>query len=87
MPYGVPLSADARNVHAVAIEDRYPIAEILRQTPDIPDNCQWAIFARNHDERRWMMVTDKEPRLHVQDVRAGTANAHQVGIRRRLHRC
>jgi maltose alpha-D-glucosyltransferase/alpha-amylase len=29
---------------ALALEDRYPIAEILRQTPDIPENCQWAIF-------------------------------------------
>ena len=42
---------------AVAQEDRHPIIEIMRQTPDIPDNCQWAIFLRNHDELTLEMVT------------------------------
>lgn len=45
---------------AIAQEDRYPITDILRQTPDIPANCQWAIFLRNHDELTLEMVTDDE---------------------------
>ena len=45
---------------ALAQEDRFPITDILRQTPDIPANCQWAIFLRNHDELTLEMVTDKE---------------------------
>jgi maltose alpha-D-glucosyltransferase/alpha-amylase len=45
---------------ALAQEDRYPITDILRQTPPIPENCQWAIFLRNHDELTLEMVTEKE---------------------------
>ncbi len=45
---------------ALAQEDRFPITDILRQTPEIPANCQWAIFLRNHDELTLEMVTDKE---------------------------
>jgi hypothetical protein len=44
---------------ALAQEDRFPITDILRQTPEIPANCQWAIFLRNHDELTLEMVTDK----------------------------
>lgn len=69
---------------AVALEDRYPIAEIMRQTPDIPDNCQWAIFLRNHDELTLEMVTDRERdymyRMYAQEPRMRV----NVGIRRRL---
>jgi maltose alpha-D-glucosyltransferase/alpha-amylase len=69
---------------AVALEDRYPIAEILRQTPDIPDNCQWAIFLRNHDELTLEMVTDRERdymyRMYANEPRMRV----NVGIRRRL---
>ncbi|MFL6577375.1 MAG: maltose alpha-D-glucosyltransferase, partial [Povalibacter sp.] len=69
---------------AVALEDRYPIAEILRQTPDIPDNCQWAIFLRNHDELTLEMVTDRERdymyKMYAQEPRMRV----NVGIRRRL---
>src|SRR3546814_5521466 len=53
---------------AVAQEDRHPVTDILRQTPEIPANCQWAIFLRNHDELTLEMVTDKEReigRAHV----------------------
>jgi maltose alpha-D-glucosyltransferase/alpha-amylase len=42
------------------MEDRYPIIEIMRQTPPIPANCQWAMFLRNHDELTLEMVTDEE---------------------------
>ena len=45
---------------ALAQEDRHPITDIMRQTPDIPENCQWAIFLRNHDELTLEMVTDEE---------------------------
>lgn len=69
---------------AVALEDRYPIAEIMRQTPDIPDNCQWAIFLRNHDELTLEMVTDRERdymyRMYAHEPRMRV----NVGIRRRL---
>src|SRR5215213_9605884 len=45
---------------ALAQEDRHPITDIMRQTPEIPESCQWAIFLRNHDELTLEMVTDKE---------------------------
>src|SRR2546429_1527896 len=48
MAYHFPLMP--RMYMAIAQEDRHPIVEIMEQTPDIPDNCQWAIFLRNHDE-------------------------------------
>jgi len=69
---------------AVAREDRYPITDILRQTPQIPDNCQWAIFLRNHDELTLEMVTDQE-RDYLWDVYASDPRARiNLGIRRRL---
>lgn len=82
MAYHFPLMP--RIFMAVALEDRYPIAEILRQTPDIPENCQWAIFLRNHDELTLEMVTDRERdymyRMYAQEPRMRV----NVGIRRRL---
>ena len=45
---------------AIAREDRHPITDIMRQTPEIPEGCQWAIFLRNHDELTLEMVTDQE---------------------------
>jgi len=45
---------------ALRMEDRYPIVDILQQTPAIPANCQWATFLRNHDELTLEMVTDEE---------------------------
>jgi maltose alpha-D-glucosyltransferase/alpha-amylase len=69
---------------ATQMEDRYPITEILRQTPDIPENCQWAIFLRNHDELTLEMVTDRERdymyKMYAQEPRMRV----NVGIRRRL---
>ena len=69
---------------ALAQEDRFPITDILRQTPDIPANCQWAIFLRNHDELTLEMVTDRERdylwNYYAADRRAGI----NLGIRRRL---
>ena len=69
---------------ALAQEDRFPITDILRQTPDIPSNCQWAIFLRNHDELTLEMVTDKE-RDYLWNTYAADKRARiNLGIRRRL---
>jgi maltose alpha-D-glucosyltransferase / alpha-amylase len=58
MNYHFPLMP--RLFMAVRMEDRFPIIDILQQTPEIPDNCQWAFFLRNHDELTLEMVTDEE---------------------------
>ncbi|MGG5821572.1 maltose alpha-D-glucosyltransferase [Falsiroseomonas sp. HW251] len=69
---------------AVAQEDRFPVTDILRQTPDIPDGCQWAVFLRNHDELTLEMVTDAE-RDALWSVYAAEKRARiNLGIRRRL---
>src|SRR3989338_11138748 len=69
---------------ALAQEDRFPITDILRQTPDIPANCQWAIFLRNHDELTLEMVTDRE-RDYLWNYYAADRRARiNLGIRRRL---
>ncbi|WP_407521034.1 maltose alpha-D-glucosyltransferase [Methylobacterium oryzisoli] len=69
---------------AIAQEDRHPITDIMRQTPEIPDGCQWAIFLRNHDELTLEMVTDKE-RDYLWTFYAADRRARiNLGIRRRL---
>ena len=69
---------------AIAQEDRFPIIDILRQMPDIPENCQWAIFLRNHDELTLEMVTDNE-RDYLWNHYAVDKRARlNLGIRRRL---
>lgn len=69
---------------ALAQEDRYPITDILRQTPSIPENCQWAIFLRNHDELTLEMVTESE-RDYLWSTYAFDKRARiNLGIRRRL---
>jgi maltose alpha-D-glucosyltransferase/alpha-amylase len=65
-------------------EDRHPITEILRQTPGIPANCQWAMFLRNHDELTLEMVTDEERDYMYQVYAADPQMRINVGIRRRL---
>ncbi len=69
---------------AVQMETRYPIIDILEQTPEIPANCQWAMFLRNHDELTLEMVTDEERdymyRYYAKDKHARI----NLGIRRRL---
>jgi len=68
----------------VAQEDRFPITDIMRQTPAIPDVCQWAIFLRNHDELTLEMVTDSE-RDYLWNTYAADRKARiNLGIRRRL---
>ncbi|MEZ6854942.1 maltose alpha-D-glucosyltransferase [Halodesulfovibrio aestuarii] len=69
---------------ALEMEDRYPILDILEQTPTIPENAQWAIFLRNHDELTLEMVTDEERdymyRMYARDPKSRI----NLGIRRRL---
>ncbi|MCY1207706.1 Alpha-1,4-glucan:maltose-1-phosphate maltosyltransferase [compost metagenome] len=82
MAYHFPLMP--RMYMAIAQEDRHPIVEIMAQTPDIPEGCQWAIFLRNHDELTLEMVTSKERdymyTMYAADMRARI----NLGIRRRL---
>ncbi|MGH7467726.1 MAG: maltose alpha-D-glucosyltransferase [Longimicrobiales bacterium] len=69
---------------AIRMEDRFPVIDILKQTPPIPPNCQWATFLRNHDELTLEMVTDEERdymyRVYARDPKARI----NLGIRRRL---
>jgi maltose alpha-D-glucosyltransferase/alpha-amylase len=69
---------------AVRMEDRHPIVEILRQTPDIPETCQWGVFLRNHDELTLEMVTDEERDYMYQSYAADPQMLINGGIRRRL---
>ncbi len=69
---------------ALQLEDRFPIIDILEQTPSIPNSCQWALFLRNHDELTLEMVTD-EDRDYMYRVYANDPQARiNLGIRRRL---
>lgn len=69
---------------ALHMEDRYPIIDILQQTPAIPESCQWALFLRNHDELTLEMVTDEDRdymyRVYTRDPKAKI----NLGIRHRL---
>jgi maltose alpha-D-glucosyltransferase/alpha-amylase len=69
---------------ALRQEDRHPIVEIMRQTPDIPPDCQWAIFLRNHDELTLEMVTDDERDYMYREYAADPRMRINMGIRRRL---
>ncbi|MGI8820816.1 MAG: maltose alpha-D-glucosyltransferase [Chthoniobacterales bacterium] len=69
---------------SLQLEDRFPIIDIMDQTPAIPENCQWAMFLRNHDELTLEMVTDEE-RDYMWRVYANDPTARiNLGIRRRL---
>ena len=82
MAYHFPLMP--RMYMAIAQEDRHPIIEIMQQTPEIPEGCQWAIFLRNHDELTLEMVTSKE-RDYMYLMYASDLGARiNLGIRRRL---
>lgn len=69
---------------SLRMEDSFPISDILQQTPAIPDNCQWGLFLRNHDELTLEMVTD-EDRDYMYRVYAQDPDMRlNLGIRRRL---
>ncbi len=82
MAYHFPLMP--RLFMAIRMEDRFPIIDILDQTPSIPESCQWALFLRNHDELTLEMVADEERdymyRVYARDARMRV----NLGIRRRL---
>ena len=82
MVYNFPVMP--RIFMAVAQEDRHLIVDIMRQTPAIPSNCQWAIFLRNHDELTLEMVTQRERDYMYQMYAADPRMRINVGIRRRL---
>jgi maltose alpha-D-glucosyltransferase/alpha-amylase len=63
---------------------RYPMVEILEQTPEIPSNCQWGIFLRNHDELTLEMVTDEERDYMYAEYAKDPRMKLNLGIRRRL---
>ena len=69
---------------ALRREDRYPIVEIMQQTPEIPDENQWALFLRNHDELTLEMVTDEERDYMYAEYASDARMRINVGIRRRL---
>jgi maltose alpha-D-glucosyltransferase/alpha-amylase len=69
---------------AVQMEDRFPIMDIMAQTPAIPDNCQWCMFLRNHDELTLEMVTDEERDYMYRAYAADQRARINLGIRRRL---
>ncbi|HYG39244.1 MAG TPA: maltose alpha-D-glucosyltransferase [Cytophagales bacterium] len=82
MNYHFPLMP--RMFMSLKMEDRYPLTDIFDQTPSIPENCQWAMFLRNHDELTLEMVTDEERdymyRVYTKDPLARI----NLGIRHRL---
>ncbi|MDP9396848.1 MAG: maltose alpha-D-glucosyltransferase [Actinomycetota bacterium] len=69
---------------ALRRESRYPVSEIMAQTPTIPDNCQWGIFLRNHDELTLEMVTDEERDYMWAEYAKDPRMKANIGIRRRL---
>ena len=69
---------------AIASEDRHPLVDIIEQTPEVPANCQWGIFLRNHDELTLEMVTDRERDYMYRMFAADPRMRINVGIRRRL---
>ncbi len=69
---------------AIRMEDRFPLIDILQETPAIPEICQWAIFLRNHDELTLEMVTDEERDYMYRTYASDPAARLNLGIRRRL---
>lgn len=69
---------------ALRKEDRLPIIDIIDQTPDIPEDCQWCMFLRNHDELTLEMVTDEERDYMYNEYATDPRMKINVGIRRRL---
>ena len=69
---------------AVRRENRFPISEILEQTPPIPDGCQWGIFLRNHDELTLEMVNDEDRDYMWDEYAKDPRMKANIGIRRRL---
>src|SRR5207253_10282357 len=71
-------------IMGVNLENRKPITEILKQTPPIPDQCQWCLLLRNHDEITLEMVNDMERDYMYDEYAREKAMRLNLGIRRRL---
>jgi len=69
---------------SIRMEDRFPIVDILAQTPPVPETAQWALFLRNHDELTLEMVTDEERDYMYRSYTQDRAARLNLGIRRRL---
>ncbi len=69
---------------SVRMEDSFPIIDIVEQTPELPEGCQWAVFLRNHDELTLEMVTDEERDYMVRMYARDPRSRINLGIRRRL---
>ncbi len=69
---------------ATRMENRFPVIDILQQTPAIPESCQWALFLRNHDELTLEMVTDEERDYMYRVYASDPQTRVNLGIRRRL---
>ena len=69
---------------AISKEERGPIFDVLRETPPIPDSCQWALFLRNHDELTLEMVTPEERAFMLAEYAHDPRMKVNMGIRRRL---
>ena len=82
MAFNFPLMP--RLYMSMKMEDCFPIIDIMEQMPEIPDNCQWAIFLRNHDELTLEMVTDEERDYMYKSVTSDPRQRINLGIRRRL---
>lgn len=82
MAYHFPLMP--RLFMALRMENSYPIIDILNQTPQIPDSCQWGLFLRNHDELTLEMVTDEERDYMYRVFAQDPQQRINLGIRRRL---
>ncbi len=82
MSFNFPLMP--RIFMAIRREERRPIVDIIEQLPEIPPNCQWGIFLRNHDELTLEMVTDEERDYMYQEYVSDPRMRINIGIRRRL---
>ncbi|HVL32484.1 MAG TPA: maltose alpha-D-glucosyltransferase, partial [Actinomycetota bacterium] len=69
---------------SLRMEDRFPIIDILQQTPEIPETCSWVLFLRNHDELTLEMVTDEERDYMYRVYATDPQMRINLGIRRRL---
>ncbi|MEY3407061.1 MAG: maltose alpha-D-glucosyltransferase, partial [Actinomycetota bacterium] len=82
MNYNFPIMP--RMYMSVMQEDRFPLMDILSQTPDIPEGCQWAMFLRNHDELTLEMVTEEERQYMWRTYSPDPRGRINLGIRRRI---
>jgi len=82
MAFHFPLMT--RMFMATRLEDRGPLTDIIRRTPTLPENCQWAVFLRNHDELTLEMVTPEEREFMYDEYARDPVARLNLGIRRRL---